>query len=47
MTRTRTKAACHESAARDMMEREWGQRDRDKALRFRLSDYLQDRSVIR
>jgi len=25
MTRTRTKAACHESAARDMMEREWGQ----------------------
>lgn len=24
MTRTRTKAACHESAARDMMEREWG-----------------------
>jgi len=25
MTRTRTKAACHESAARDMMEREWGE----------------------
>ena len=40
-------ARCDERAARDLREREWGQRNRDKSLRFRLSDYFNDRSILR
>lgn len=36
-----------ELAARELRESMWRQRDRDKALRFRLSDYLNDRSILR